>query len=111
MPHAIPLLDRLPGAPKWVVADRGYSSHAFREHVWSMGARPVDTDAPERGDAFLSALDLHEPQSGRAAMGQAERMAGGRHTIRKNRTFLHGHPLPRRHLRLDEALADPTDWS
>jgi transposase len=41
LPHAIPLLDKLPGVPKWVVADRGYSSHAFREHVWSQGARPV----------------------------------------------------------------------
>ena len=41
LPHAVPLLDRLPGVPGWVVADRGYSSHAFREHVWALGARPV----------------------------------------------------------------------
>jgi len=45
LPHAIPLLDRLPGVPKWVVADRGYSSHAFREHIWEhiwqRGARPA----------------------------------------------------------------------
>ncbi len=41
LPHAIPLLDKLPDVPKWVVADRGYSSHAFREHIWSLGARPV----------------------------------------------------------------------
>jgi transposase len=41
LPHAIPLLDRLPGVPKWVVADRGLTSHAFREHIWSMGARPA----------------------------------------------------------------------
>ena len=27
--------------PKWVVADRGYSSHAFREHIWKTGARPA----------------------------------------------------------------------
>jgi transposase len=27
--------------PKWVVADRGYSSHAFREHIWDLGARPA----------------------------------------------------------------------
>jgi transposase len=27
--------------PKWVVADRGYSSHAFREHIWERGARPA----------------------------------------------------------------------
>jgi len=41
LPQAIPLLDCLPGVPKWVVADRGYSSHAFREHLWSLGARPA----------------------------------------------------------------------
>ena len=39
LPQAIPLLDRLPSVPKWVVADRGYSSHAFREHIWNLGAR------------------------------------------------------------------------
>ncbi len=41
LPHAVPLLERLPGVPGWVVADRGYSSHAFREHVWTLGSRPV----------------------------------------------------------------------
>ena len=41
LPHAIPLLNKLPGVPRWVVADRGYSSHAFREHIWNLGARPV----------------------------------------------------------------------
>ena len=41
LPHAVPLLARLPGVPMWVVADRGYSSHAFREHVWDLGARPA----------------------------------------------------------------------
>src|SRR3954449_10135818 len=41
LPHAIPLLERLPGVPKWVVADRGLSSHAFREHIWTLGARPA----------------------------------------------------------------------
>ena len=33
LPHAVPLLDHLPRVPKWVVADRGYASHAFREHI------------------------------------------------------------------------------
>ena len=50
LPHAIPLLERLPGVPKWVVADRGFSSHAFREHIWERGARPAipakDNEAP-----------------------------------------------------------------
>ena len=41
LPRAVPLLDQLPGVPKWVVGDRGYTSHAFREHIWDMGARPA----------------------------------------------------------------------
>ena len=41
LPDAIPLLDTLPGVPAWVVADRGYSSHSFREHIWSIGAKPA----------------------------------------------------------------------
>ena len=41
LPDAIPLLDTLPGVPSWVVADRGYSSHSFREHIWSLGAKPA----------------------------------------------------------------------
>ena len=41
LPHAILLLDQLSGVPKWVVGDRGYSSHRFREHIWSNGARPA----------------------------------------------------------------------
>jgi transposase len=35
------LLSRLPETPTWVVADRGYTSHALREHIWSIGARPA----------------------------------------------------------------------
>ena len=41
LPHAVPLLDALPRVPKWVVADRGYASHAFRQHIWDRGARPA----------------------------------------------------------------------
>jgi transposase len=41
LPQAIPLLDQLPGVPKWVVADRGYSSHRFRAAIWTTGARPA----------------------------------------------------------------------
>ena len=41
LPHAIPLLDRLPGVPKGVVGDRGLASHAFRQHIWERGARPA----------------------------------------------------------------------
>ena len=41
LPQAQGLLACLPGAPKWIVADCGYTSHAFREHVWNLGARPA----------------------------------------------------------------------
>jgi transposase len=37
----VPLLARLPGVPRRVVADKGYASHAFREHIWNRGARPA----------------------------------------------------------------------
>jgi transposase len=41
-------LGRLPDAPVWVVADRGYSSHTFREHIRDRSARPA---TPPRRDA------------------------------------------------------------
>jgi transposase len=41
LPEAIPLLDSLPGVPPWIVADRGYSSSSFREHIWSICAKPA----------------------------------------------------------------------
>ena len=41
LPQAVPLLDSLPGIPMWVVGDRGYTSYSFREHIWSIGAKPA----------------------------------------------------------------------
>ena len=41
LPLAAGLLDSLPDAPVWVVGDRGLASHAFRQHVWDMDARPA----------------------------------------------------------------------
>jgi transposase len=41
LPQAIPLLDALPGVPLWVVADRGYASHTFREYIRERGAIPA----------------------------------------------------------------------
>src|ERR1051325_1925415 len=41
LPHAVPLLQRLPGVPRWGVADRGHASHSCREHIWTLGARPA----------------------------------------------------------------------
>jgi len=55
LPHAIPLLEQLPGVPTWVVGDRGYTSHGFREHVWSIGARPAIP--PQRHEAPVACPD------------------------------------------------------
>jgi transposase len=55
LPHAAPLLATLPGVPLWVVGDRGYSSHAFREHVWDLGARPAIP--PKRNEAPVACPD------------------------------------------------------
>jgi len=41
LPQAIPLLYALPGVLLWVVADRGASSYAFREHIRGQGAAPA----------------------------------------------------------------------
>ncbi len=40
-PLAPLLLTVLSVVPLWIVADRGYASHAFRELIWSLGARPA----------------------------------------------------------------------
>ncbi|AWN41742.1 IS5 family transposase [Methylobacterium durans] len=55
LPQAIPLLDQLPGVPKWVVGDRGYTGNRFREHVWGMGARPAIP--PQRHEAPVACLE------------------------------------------------------
>ena len=43
----VPLLDRLPGVPRWVVADHGYTSvpvYSFETPIWAyaaMGSWPI----------------------------------------------------------------------
>ena len=55
LPEAIPLLEKLSGVPAWVVADRSYTSHAFREYIWSIGARPAIP--PLRHEALVACPD------------------------------------------------------
>ena len=52
LPLAPGLLDRLPEAPFWAVGDRGLASHAVREHIWDMGARPAIP--PKRNQASVA---------------------------------------------------------
>ena len=49
LPMAPGLLDCLPDIPGWVVGDRGLASDAFRDLIWSMGARPAIP--PQRHEA------------------------------------------------------------
>ncbi len=106
LPYAAALLDCLPGVPKWAVADRGYSSHAFREHIWNLGAarhsRPSETRKPSPVRS-----ELQQPLARREPVGQIEGMASRRHTQRENRPIFHGRAFPRRRLRLDQMLTGP----
>jgi transposase len=52
LPQAVALLARLPDVPGWVVADRGHTSHAFRSHIWDLGARPAIP--PQRHEAAVA---------------------------------------------------------
>src|SRR6201986_5622492 len=49
LPMAPVLLSFLTAMALWIVADRGYSSHAFRMLIWSLGAGPGDP--PRRAPA------------------------------------------------------------
>ena len=41
LPLAPLLLTLLSAIPAWIVADRGYASHAFRDLIRQLGARPA----------------------------------------------------------------------
>jgi transposase len=41
LPEAPELLGCLPDIPGWIVGDRGYASHAFRDLIRHLGARPA----------------------------------------------------------------------
>jgi hypothetical protein len=68
-PHAVPRLDRLPGAPRRVVAARGHACHACRDHVWTLGARPA---VPARRDEAAVA----GPDRAHATRARVERLWG-----------------------------------
>ena len=39
LPHGLPLLDQPQRVPVWIVADRGYTSHAFCSYSRDLGAQ------------------------------------------------------------------------
>src|ERR687897_1754560 len=56
-PLAPLLLTLLSLVPGWIVADRGYASQAFRDLIWSLGARPAipskSNEAPVHCSAWI----------------------------------------------------------
>ena len=63
LPHAVPLLDRLPRMPRWVIADRGYASHALRDHIRDLGAKPaIPTKRNEASIACPDWTHVHRNQ-------------------------------------------------
>ncbi len=109
LPHAVPLLERLPGVPKWVVGDRGYTSHRFREHIWSLGARPAIP--PQRHEAPVACPEWIYANRNRVERLWARlkewRAVATAHPLRKDRRILHGRALPRRHPRSPQAMTGP----
>src|SRR3982751_2609501 len=107
LPHAIPLLRRLPGVPRWVVADRGFSSHAFREHIWERGARPAipakDNEAPVACPDWI----YNNRNQVERLWARAQGLARDRDPLRENPPQLQGGPLSRRHTRLAQAITGP----
>src|ERR687898_1154587 len=57
LPLAPLLLTLLSLVPGWIVADRGYASQAFRDLIWSLGARPAipskSNEAPVHCSAWI----------------------------------------------------------
>ncbi|WP_208624735.1 transposase (plasmid) [Komagataeibacter sucrofermentans] len=67
------MLDDLPHLPTYVVCDREYASHKFREDLWNHGFHPVIP--PRKNDPELSGLQA--PASGQKTCGQDSRNGGG----------------------------------
>ena len=106
LPHAIPLLDRLPGVPKWVVGDRGYSSHGFREHIWTTGARPAIPT--KRNEEQLACPDwVYNNRNIVERLWAPQGVARRRQTLREDRRQLRRCPLPRRNARLAQVTTRP----
>jgi transposase len=109
LPLAPDLVDCLPDIPGWVVGDKGYASPAFRQFIWDHGARPAipakSNEAPvacpgwiynnrNRVERLWARLKEWRAVATRYETYGAE----GPYT----RQILHGRPLPRRRLRLDQ---------
>ena len=61
------LLSFLTALALWIVADRGYASHAFRTLIWSLGSRPAIP--AKRNEAPVACPSPLSSQKGRRCAG------------------------------------------
>jgi hypothetical protein len=109
LPHAVPLLEHLPGVPGWVVGDRGLSSHAFREHVWDLGARPAIPPKAKEAPVACPPWIYNNRERVERLWGRLKGLGHcpkprRRNPLREDRPLLPRRPLPRRHPRSAQAL-------
>ena len=81
LPMAPDLLAFLTTIAIWIVADRGYASHAFRMLIWSLGSRPAISVKRNEAAAACPAWNRHQPQPRRTMLEPTERMARCRDTL------------------------------
>ncbi|WP_425339248.1 transposase, partial [Methylorubrum extorquens] len=91
-----------------VVGDRGYSSHGFREHIWTTGARPAIPT--KRNEEQLACPDwvYNNRNIVERLWGAPQGVARRRHTLREDRRQLRRCPLPRRNARLAQVTTGPS---
>lgn len=100
LPHAHPAVGQAArGAEVGGGAVRGYSSHAFRKHVWSVGARSAiptrrNEEPPSCPPWIYTNRDHVE-------------MTCDHQTLRQDGTLAHEQPLPRCRVRPDHELTNP----
>ncbi len=94
LPQAVGLLGPAAGVPWWAVADRGYTGHAFREHIWNLGSRPVILIQRHEAPVACSCWIYHNRNRVEPPLGQAQGVARRRHPLWGDRDFLHGRPVP-----------------
>ena len=90
--------------PKWVVADRGYTSHRFREHIWSIGATPAIPAKPNEAPVACPDWIYNNRNVVERLWARLKEWRAVATRYEKTATILHGRPLPRRSTRLAQAL-------
>jgi transposase len=118
LPLAPDLVNCLPDIPGWVVGDRGYASHAFRQFIWDQGARPaIPAKSNEAPVACPSWIDNNRNRVERlwARLKEWRAVATRYETYGAEgpytRQIFYGSTLPRGRLRLAQGLTGPNpDW-